>query len=149
MLYVGETGGYTNVKPTGGSLIQNLGIVLKSHPSNGSGIVYGAGRSNDVPNLPDGKFFIGSATNTQESTYGLPTSDPSDGQTLVYDSSSDAFVGGYPTSNGQRSTFTAAYNSSTPSNMDHDGRIRNGVRDVSLRSLGNNSSTTGGLLYGS
>jgi hypothetical protein len=114
VLYVGETGGYTNVKPTGTNLIQNLGIVLKSHASNGSGIVYGAGRSNDVPNLADGHFFIGSATNTQESTYGLPTSDPTDGETLVYSSSSDAFVGGYPTSNGQQSTFTAAYTSSTP-----------------------------------
>ena len=101
VLYVGETGGYTNVKPTGTNLIQNLGIVLKSHPSNGSGIVYGAGRSNDVPNLAEGHFFIGSATNTQESTYSLPTSDPSDGETLVYDSATDAFVGGYPTSAGQ------------------------------------------------
>jgi len=107
VVYVGETGGYTNVKPTGTNLIQNLGIVLKSHPSNGSGIVYGAGRSNDVPNLPDGKFFIGSTGNTQESAYGLPTTDPSNNETLVYNSTTDAFEAGYPISDGQQSVFTA------------------------------------------
>jgi hypothetical protein len=106
VVYVGETGGYTNVKPTGTNLIQNLGIVLKSHPSNGSGIVYGAGRSNDVPNLADGKFFIGSTGNTQESAYGLPTTDPSNNETLVYNSTSDAFEAGYPISDGQQSVWT-------------------------------------------
>ena len=62
IVYVGETGGYTNVKPTGTNLIQNLGIVLKSHPSNGSGIVYGSGRSNDVPNIPEGYGWLGNAS---------------------------------------------------------------------------------------
>ena len=107
VLYVGATGGYTNVKPTGTNLIQNLGIVLKKHPSNGSGIVYGAGRSNDVPNLADGHFFIGSSTNTQESTYGLPTSDPANNETLVFNTSTDSFEAGYPVASGQVSTFVA------------------------------------------
>ena len=106
VVYVGATGGYTNVKPTGTNLIQNLGIVLKSHASNGSGIVYGSGRSNDVPNLPDGKFFIGSATNTTESAYGLPTTAPNNGETLVYNDVTDDFEAGYPTSTGQVSTLT-------------------------------------------
>lgn len=121
VVYVGETGGYTNVKPTGTNLIQNLGIVLKKHPSNGSGIVYGAGRSNDVPNLGEGHFFIGSTGNTQESTYGLPTSDPSDGESLVYNATSDAFEGGYPTSSGQVSTFVA--NSTYTQNITGTGNI--------------------------
>jgi hypothetical protein len=69
--------------------------------------VYGAGRSNDVPNLPDGKFFIGSTGNTQESAYGLPTTDPSNNETLVYNSTTDAFEAGYPISDGQQSVFTA------------------------------------------
>ena len=85
VVYVASGGGYTNVKPTGTNLIQNLGIVVKSHASNGSGLVYGAGRSNDVPNLPTGKFFIGSATNTQESAYTLPTVDGTNGQVLTTD----------------------------------------------------------------
>ena len=62
VIYVGETGGYTNTKPTGTNLIQNLGIVLKSHASNGSGIVYGSGRSNDVPNIPEGYGWLGNAS---------------------------------------------------------------------------------------
>lgn len=87
VVYVGETGGYTNVKPTGDNLIQNLGVVIKSHATSGSGMVYGSGRSNDVPNLPSGKFFIGSSGNTAESAYTLPTSDGTAGQALVTDGS--------------------------------------------------------------
>ena len=93
VVYVGETGGYTNVKPTGTNLIQNLGVVIKSHASNGSGMVYGSGRSNDVPNLPDGKFFIGSSTNTTESAYTLPTSDGTSGQALITDGSGSVAFG--------------------------------------------------------
>ena len=63
VVYVGESGGYTNVKPTGSAnLIQNLGVVTKVHASNGSGVIYGSGRSNDVPNLPVGKIWVGSDT---------------------------------------------------------------------------------------
>jgi len=62
VIYVGETGGYTNVKPTGDNLIQNLGVVVKSHASSGSGIVYGSGRTNDVPNIETGYTWIGNAS---------------------------------------------------------------------------------------
>jgi len=61
-VYVAADGGYTNVKPTGSALIQNLGIVDKVDASNGSGFILGAGRSNDVPNLPVGKIWVGSST---------------------------------------------------------------------------------------
>ena len=44
-------GGVTNTKPTGASdLIQNVGIVMKTHATNGVLFVTGVGRSNDVPN---------------------------------------------------------------------------------------------------
>lgn len=82
-VYVAAGGGFTNVKPTGTNLIQNLGVVTKSNASTGSGVIYGAGRSNDVPNLPTGKFFIGSASNTQESAYTLPTADGSANEVLA------------------------------------------------------------------
>jgi hypothetical protein len=62
IIYVGETGGYTNTKPTGDNLIQNLGVVVKSHASSGSGIVYGSGRTNDVPNIETGYAWIGNAS---------------------------------------------------------------------------------------
>ena len=83
VVYVASGGGFTNVKPTGTNLIQNLGVVTRSNSTTGSGVVYGSGRSNDVPNLPTGKFFIGSATNTLESAYTLPTADGTSGQVLT------------------------------------------------------------------
>jgi hypothetical protein len=72
-LYVGATGGLQNTTPTGeGSLIQNIGKVIKVHASNGSVMVTGAGRANAAPNLNDGNIFIGDATNTA-STGSLDT----------------------------------------------------------------------------
>ena len=63
VVYVGENGGFTNIKPqSSDNLIQNLGIVTKIHETNGSGWIYGSGRSNDVPNLPTGKIWVGSDT---------------------------------------------------------------------------------------
>jgi hypothetical protein len=54
-LYVSDTPGeFTNTKPTGTSnLIQKIAIVIKSHSTNGLIEVFGAGRSNDVPNQID------------------------------------------------------------------------------------------------
>lgn len=61
VIYVASNGGYTNQKPTGSDLIQNLGVVLKISATEGSGFVYGAGRSNDVPNIPENYLWIGNA----------------------------------------------------------------------------------------
>ena len=60
-IYVGENGGYTNVKPTGSNLIQKLGNVIKSSINNGSGVITGAGRSNDVPNITPGYVWLGNS----------------------------------------------------------------------------------------
>jgi len=62
VVYVGAEGGYTNVKPTGSNLIQNLGKVTIS-AVNGSGVISGAGRANDVPNLLKSQIFFGSGSN--------------------------------------------------------------------------------------
>lgn len=108
VLYVESGGGLTKTKPVGTDLIQNVGIVLKTNGTICQGLkVSCIGRSNDVPNLPDGKFFIGSATNTQTSAYGLPTSDPSDNDTLVYNAAEDAFEAGHPVATGQVSQWVA------------------------------------------
>jgi hypothetical protein len=61
IVYVGENGGYTNIKPTGSNLIQNLGIVTKIDASNGSGYILGAGRSNDIPNLTPDSVWVGNS----------------------------------------------------------------------------------------
>jgi len=67
-LYVGTSGAFTTTKPTGSNLIQRIGQVIKVDSSNGSIEVFGAGRSNDVPNLSVGKIWVGTTTNTAEST---------------------------------------------------------------------------------
>lgn len=107
VLYVDAGGGLTQTKPTGANLIQNVGIVLKTNGTICQGLkVSCIGRTNDVPNLPEGKFFIGSTGNTVTSEYALPTTTPNDNETLVYNATSDAFEAGYPNSNGQVSTLT-------------------------------------------
>ncbi len=63
-LYVAVGGGMTNVKPTGTALIQNMGIVSRSNANNGAVEIVAIGRTNDVPNLPTGRLFVGTATNT-------------------------------------------------------------------------------------
>lgn len=62
VIYVGATGGFVNVKPTGTNLIQNLGVVTRSNSNTGSGVVLGSGRSNDIPNIPNGQAWIGNAS---------------------------------------------------------------------------------------
>jgi len=82
VLYVAASGGLTATKPTGSNLIQNVGKVGRSNVNNGEIVVMAIGRSNDVPNLTTGKFFIGSASNSVESAYTLPTADGSANQIL-------------------------------------------------------------------
>ena len=60
-LYVGTGGALTATKPTGTALIQKIGKVTKAAAS-GELLVIGAGRTNDLPNLPDGNIWIGDAS---------------------------------------------------------------------------------------
>lgn len=57
-LYVGTSGALTATKPTGTALVQKLAKVTESDAS-GSGIVMGAGRTNDLPNLPEDYIWYG------------------------------------------------------------------------------------------
>ena len=58
-LYVGNNGTFTSSKPTAtNQLIQKMAVVIKKHASNGLIKVFGAGRSNDVPNLVDRDFVV-------------------------------------------------------------------------------------------
>ena len=60
-VYVAVGGGYTNIKPTGSTiLIQALGYVERS-AVNGSGVIQGSGRANDVPNIQQGHTWVGNA----------------------------------------------------------------------------------------
>ncbi len=64
-LYVGTAGALTATKPTGTAIIQKVAQVTKAAAS-GEILVTGAGRVNDLPNLADGKIWIGEST-------GVPT----------------------------------------------------------------------------
>ena len=58
VVYVAPTGGLTLIKPTGTNLIQNIGIVLNPTVA-GSIQVTAIGRSNDLPNVPQGNIWLG------------------------------------------------------------------------------------------
>ena len=60
-LYVGTAGALTDTKPTGTALIQKIAKVSKAAAS-GELLVMGAGRTNDLPNLPDGNIWIGDSS---------------------------------------------------------------------------------------
>ena len=85
-LYVSDTtpGDFTNSPPTGSSLIQNIGKIVRADSSNGEVIVGGAGRTNATPNLDQGYFFLGNASDQSvASPYTLPIADGNNGQVLT------------------------------------------------------------------
>jgi hypothetical protein len=77
-LYVSTTvGTLTETKPTAiDEQVQKIGVVIKSHASSGHIKVFGAGRSNDVPNFVERDITFGAAVNI--------SSDLSAAQTIDY-----------------------------------------------------------------
>jgi len=69
-LFVSNTpGSLTDTPPTGeSSALQKIAKVTRSDASSGSIFITGAGRSNAVPNLNDGKIFLGNGSNQAVST---------------------------------------------------------------------------------
>lgn len=83
-LYVSETAGdLTTTKPTGTALIQKIGQVTRDHPTFGVIQVFGAGRSNDVPNIAQNNVWMGNAS-------GVATATSRDGldRTAIHDDTS-------------------------------------------------------------
>jgi hypothetical protein len=77
-LYVSETAGeFTDIKPTGTALIQNIGSVLKV---GGVGVgvinVISTSRTNDLPNIADTNFWVGNASS-------VPTAVPMSGDATL------------------------------------------------------------------
>ena len=64
IIFVKPGGGLTNIKPGGTDLIQNIAIVSRVNSQTGELEVIALGRTNDVPNLPEGRLFVGTAANT-------------------------------------------------------------------------------------
>ncbi|KKM20020.1 hypothetical protein LCGC14_1649720, partial [marine sediment metagenome] len=62
-LYISTTAGVlTNTKPTGVAQVQKIAEVIRSHSSLGRILVFGAGRSNDLPNIPEGFAWLGNSS---------------------------------------------------------------------------------------
>ena len=63
VLYVSDSvaGALTGTKPTGTNLIQNMGVVSRSHVTLGE-LNVGAGRTNDLPNLPQNQLWVGNGS---------------------------------------------------------------------------------------
>jgi len=79
-VYVKSGGGLTLTKPTGSTnLIQNVGQVGRvSTSADGNIVVAALLRTNDVPNLPEGRLFVGTATNTSLTSDVVYVDDTSD-----------------------------------------------------------------------
>ena len=60
-VYVNNGGLLTATKPTGSSLIQNIGTAAKIDGTDGEVIIQGAGRTNDLPNITAGSAWVGGA----------------------------------------------------------------------------------------
>ena len=68
-LFIGSNGTLVNTPPTGESnLLQKIAKVVRVHDSSGQIYIMGAGRSNAVPNLDEGKIFAGDANNQAVTT---------------------------------------------------------------------------------
>ena len=76
-LYVKAGGGLTTKKPQGTNLIQNVGKVGKVSAGNsGSIVVSNIMRTNDIPNIPDSRIWIGDVN-------GVPQSQPISGDVTL------------------------------------------------------------------
>lgn len=67
-LYIASGGGLTTTKPVGTNLIQKMAEVVEAAVS-GSLVLFGAGRTNDLPNIPQNNIWLGNAS-------GVPTATP-------------------------------------------------------------------------
>ena len=124
-IWVGTNGAFTGTKPTGTALIQRVGQVIKIHATNGSIEVFGAGRSNDVPNIPQDQLWLGNSNgvatptaHTVENISNVTVSSKTDGQALVWDAANNYWKNGNVASGGgggvelsiERNVFTATAN---------------------------------------
>jgi hypothetical protein len=122
IIYVGANGGYTNVPPTGSNLIQNLGIVTKVHPTNGGGIVLGAGRANATPNLLNGRIFYGTNNRSVE----RPLADIISGSIFSYTGSFSGDGGSLTNITvSQVATVTASFASTSSITVQHNFNSKN------------------------
>jgi len=116
-VWVGSNGGFVGTKPTGTALIQRVGQIVKVHGSNGSIEVFGAGRSNDVPNIPQDQLWLGNSSgvatatsHTVENISNVTVSSKTDGQALVWDATNSYWKNGTVSGGGGGGTVNVEKN---------------------------------------
>jgi hypothetical protein len=124
-IWVGTNGAFTGTKPTGTALIQRVGQIIKVHATNGSIEIFGAGRSNDVPNIPQDQLWLGNSSgvatptaHTVENISNVTVASKTNGQALVWDAANNYWKNGNVASSGgggstlsiERDVFTATAN---------------------------------------
>ena len=116
-IWVGTSGAFTGTKPTGTALIQKVGQIIKVHASNGSIEIFGAGRSNDVPNIPQDQVWLGNSNgvatptdHTVENISNVTVSSKTDGQALVWDATNSYWKNGTVSGGGGGGTVTVEKN---------------------------------------
>lgn len=85
-VYVNTAGTFTQTKPTGTALIQNIGVVGKVNSTEGEILIQGSGRSNDLPNITSGSVWVGNAS-------GVPTPTSKNSLGLALTGSNNIFTG--------------------------------------------------------
>ena len=62
ILFIGATGGLTGTRPTGTNLIQEMALIIRSHPTQGIIEVVNSGHTDDLPNLASANLWVGNAS---------------------------------------------------------------------------------------
>jgi hypothetical protein len=124
-IYVKPGGGLTLTKPVEPNLIQNIAKVGKVSGGNaGSVIVSSILRTNDVPNLPLGRLFVGTSANTSltsdvvyiddaNSRVGIGTSSPANKLDILDNIAGSGGINIANTNTGSSSYSTIAINNGT------------------------------------
>jgi hypothetical protein len=136
-VYVAPGGGLTSTKPIGTNLIQNVGICSRSNASNGELEVVAIGRTNDLPNLPQGFIWKGDANGVPqavselanspweqsgtaiikqgrtEANYGTPGANAIDGSNSTTASTTKGATGTDSTAFGQNTTASGNYSTAS------------------------------------
>ncbi len=104
VIYVAAGGGLTSIKPTGTNLIQNIAIVLNAS-AQGTLQITAIGRTNDLPNLPEGSIWLGDSN-------GVPSALGIGANTYVL--TSDGTTASWAAAAGGGSTISVQNSGGTP-----------------------------------
>ena len=133
------TNGLTYTKPQGTKLIQNVGIVVKYNTgTSGSIQVSCIGRTNDLPNIPQGNIWVGDAN-------GVPSNLAIGANATVLTSNGTTATWATPATSVDSITFGTTGltpNSATTGAITVSGTLRKGSGGT-----GQNTYSTGDLLY--